>query len=144
MLPYLDTSVVVSLLWDDSHTPRAEAFMAKQGAQQGPVPVASDHAGAEFTATVGRLVRLSAMTKPEATGIFSLFDAWITGEVDWVLASSADLAQATAWMRRLDLTLRAPDAIHIALAHRLGATLVTFDAGMALAARRLGVPVAVT
>ena len=142
MLPYLDTSVVVSLLWSDSHTARAEAFMAKQGAQQGPAPIVSDHAGAEFAATVGRLVRVSAMTKPEATGLFSLFDAWVAGEVQWTLATAADLAQATAWMRRLDLTLRAPDAIHVALAHRLGATLVTFDEGMAIAARRLGVAVA--
>ena len=144
MLPYLDTSVVVSLLWKDSHTARAEAFMAKQGAQQGSAPIVSDHAGAEFAATVGRLVRVSAMTKPEATGLFALFDAWVAGEVQWTLATAADVAQATAWMRRLDLTLRAPDANHVALAHRLGATLVTFDDAMAVAAHRLGVPVAPT
>ncbi len=142
MPTYLDTSVVVSLLWYDSHTPTAEAIMAELAAQRGPAPFVSDHAGAEFAATVGRLVRMAAMTKQEATDLFALFDAWIAREVEWVLATPADLARATDWMRRLDLTLRAPDAIHLALAERLGATLVTFDAGMALAARRLGVPVA--
>jgi predicted nucleic acid-binding protein len=59
-----------------------------------------------------------------------------------VPVTPADLAQATAWIRRLDLTLRAPDAIHIAAAQRLDASLATFDAGMAGAARRLGLAVA--
>jgi predicted nucleic acid-binding protein len=44
-------------------------------------------------------------------------------------------------LRRLDLTLRAPDAINIALAQRLEATLFTFDAKMAGAAKVLGVDV---
>jgi predicted nucleic acid-binding protein len=138
LLVYLDTSVVVSPLWNDSHTALAEELMEKLG----PAPFVSDHAGAEFAATVGRLVRLSAMTKPEASGLYSLFDAWITRGVRWVLAASADFALATAWIRRLDLNLRPPGAIHIALAHRPGARLLTFDAGMAAAAHRLGVPVA--
>jgi predicted nucleic acid-binding protein len=49
-----------------------------------------------------------------------------------------DVAVATAFLRRLDLTLRAPDAIHIAIAQRVDATLVTFDQGMATAALALG------
>jgi predicted nucleic acid-binding protein len=43
---------------------------------------------------------------------------------------------------RLDLTLRTPDAIHIAIARRLDATLVTFDQRMATNARALGMAVA--
>jgi predicted nucleic acid-binding protein len=35
-----------------------------------------------------------------------------------------------------------PDAIHVAIARRLEATLVTFDRGMAGAARALGMAVA--
>lgn len=46
---------------------------------------------------------------------------------------------ATAFVRRPDITLRAPDAIHIAAASRLGATLLTLDHGMARAAAALGV-----
>jgi uncharacterized protein len=40
------------------------------------------------------------------------------------------------------LPLRAPDAIHIAMAQRVGAALVTFDRRMAAAARALGIAAA--
>jgi predicted nucleic acid-binding protein len=46
------------------------------------------------------------------------------------------------FLRRLDLALRTPDAINIAMAQRLGATLVTFDKKMAAAARSIGTAVA--
>jgi predicted nucleic acid-binding protein len=44
-------------------------------------------------------------------------------------------------VRRVDLGLRAPDAINIAIAQRCGAHLLTFDAKMARSARTLGVNV---
>jgi len=55
---------------------------------------------------------------------------------------AADIARAATFLRRLDLILRTPDAIHIAIAERIGATLVTFDRQMAAAARALGMAVA--
>jgi predicted nucleic acid-binding protein len=37
----------------------------------------------------------------------------------------AGIAMAAAFIRRLDLTLRAPDAIHMAIARRLGLAVAT-------------------
>ncbi len=48
---------------------------------------------------------------------------------------------AEAFVRRLDLALRTPDALHIAMAQRVDATLVTFDEKMATCAKALGTPV---
>ena len=45
-------------------------------------------------------------------------------------------------LRRLDINLRTPDAIHIAIARRVDATLVTFDQQVAESARALGMAVA--
>jgi predicted nucleic acid-binding protein len=59
------------------------------------------------------------------------------------LVSRHDVALATAYTRRLDLPLLAPDALHISIARRLEATLVTFDRGMAAAAGALGVAVTI-
>ncbi len=56
--------------------------------------------------------------------------------------TNADVKRADAVMRRLDLTLRTPDALHIAIAERIGATMATFDDKMAAAARILGLAVA--
>jgi predicted nucleic acid-binding protein len=53
----------------------------------------------------------------------------------------ADIRMAESLLRRLDLTLRAPDALNIAITQRVGAELATFDEGMAGCARALGVSV---
>ena len=44
---------------------------------------------------------------------------------------------------RLPLALRAPDALHLAIARRLDVALVTLDRRMAAAAKELGVAVEV-
>ena len=56
---------------------------------------------------------------------------------------AADVRLADAYVRRFDLGLRTPDALHLAIAHRLDATLLTLDRRLATAARELGVAVEV-
>lgn len=74
--------------------------------------------------------------------VLDALDRWLLTAAGNVEISSADIVLAGAFLRRLDLPLRTPDAIHIAVVQRLGATLVTFDQRMAANARALGVPVA--
>lgn len=134
----LDASALVALFCEDVHTVRITGFLARVA----PMAIISDFAAAEFASVVARKVRVRQYTAMEATGIFGVFDAWALRNAVTLQAQPADTALATGWLRRLDLTLRTPDAIHIALASRLDATLVTFDAGMAAAASTLGIPVA--
>ncbi len=54
----------------------------------------------------------------------------------------ADVDAAIQLVRRFDLVLRGPDALHIAMAQRLGARLCTFDARMATAAAGVGLETA--
>ncbi|MGO8710884.1 MAG: PIN domain-containing protein [Rhizomicrobium sp.] len=54
---------------------------------------------------------------------------------------AADARLANAFVRRCELMLRAPDALHLAISQRLNATLVTLDGRLASAARELGVSV---
>jgi uncharacterized protein len=56
---------------------------------------------------------------------------------------SADLRAAEAFLRRLDLSLRTADALNIAIAQRMRASLVTFAQKMAATARILGIPAVV-
>ena len=72
---------------------------------------------------------------------FANFDAWATRACEYIDTTPADMRRAEGIMRRLDLTLRTPDAIHVAIALRVGATLGTLDAKMASDARHLGVEV---
>ena len=62
---------------------------------------------------------------------------------DFALAECASaLRAAEGFLRRLDLTLRTPDAVHVALARRIGASLASFDKKMAASARALGADLA--
>jgi uncharacterized protein len=85
--------------------------------------------------------RMKILTVDEARDAFADFDMWIAKMVSSE-TGSPDIRAAESILRRLDLNLRAPDAIHIALAQRLGAELATFDTRMAECAQALGAPVA--
>jgi predicted nucleic acid-binding protein len=135
---YLDTSVIVALLTDDPLHTRADRFFRDDR----PILMISDFASAEFAAVIARRVRVGAIAADQARIGFSLLDAWSARSATRVEISAADGAVAEAFLRRLDLPLQAPDAIHIAIAERIGATLVTFDRQMEAGARALGMAVA--
>jgi predicted nucleic acid-binding protein len=101
----------------------------------------SDFASAEFASAIARRVRMERLTADEARLAFSTFDAWIARTARQVPMTSADVVAAASYLRRLDLSLRAPDAINIAIAQRLGAELFTFDKQMITSARVLGTTV---
>ena len=137
-LLYLDANILVALLTPEPFSGRADAFL-----QTNTEPlIVSDFAAAEFSSAVARRVRMREFTRRQAQITLSGFDTWLTRMADRVEMSSVDIAVATAFLRRLDLTLRTPDAIHIAIAQRMNATLVTFDQRMAESARALGMAVA--
>ncbi len=133
---YLDASVLVALLIHDSLTEPAEALLRSD-----PQPlILSDFAAAEFASAVARRVRTKDLTATEARVAFTTLDLWGARATRRVETIGADVAAAAAFLRRLDLSLRTPDALNIAIAQRLDATMVTFDRKMAAAARQLGLP----
>jgi predicted nucleic acid-binding protein len=107
-----------------------------------PTILVSDFAGAEFASALARRVRMREIARELAQAAFSAFDAWSQFRGDRLETTTSDVAAAERFLRRLDLNLRTPDALNIAIAQRTGATLATFDGRMADAARALGVEVA--
>jgi predicted nucleic acid-binding protein len=105
------------------------------------VLIVSDFAAAEFASGISRHVRTRAMTADDARSVFSEFDEWAAREAERVGMTSSDIAHAEMFLRRLSSALRTPDALHVALAHRMNASLLTFDKTMAAAARLLGIEV---
>lgn len=136
---YLDASVLVALFVIDPANARAAAFLASQPA----MIFVSDFGAAEFSSALARRVRMHHLTREDALLAFEHFDTWTTRAADRREITTADIAAADQILRRLDVNLRTPDALHIAIAQRLDATLVTFDRGMAAAAGALGVAVAI-
>lgn len=134
MSVYLDASILVSLFSIDALTARADAALRGRL----PLLIVSDLAAAEFASAMARRVRMQLITAEEALAAFSTFDAWIARTTTPQSMTSADVSTAAGLLRRLDLTLRTQDALHIAIAQRVGADLLTFDRQMASAASTLG------
>lgn len=130
---YLDASVLVALLTHDLLTSRAETLLRDH-----PQPlIVSDFAAAEFASALGRRVRSRELTADEARSAVATLDLWAARASQRVETTPRDVAVASAFLRRFDLTLRTPDALNIAIAERCGAALATFDVKMAAAARGL-------
>ena len=138
MIVYADASLLVPIFAADAFTVRAMVFV--RGAR--PTVLLSDFAAAEFASAIARKARTGAIGADDALGAFANFDAWAVAQAARVQVVPADISLAEGFVRRLDLNLRAPDAINIAMAMRLGADLATFDERMAEAARALGCGVA--
>jgi predicted nucleic acid-binding protein len=131
---YLDASVLVALFTSDALTARADAWLrARQ-----PAVVVSDFAAAEFALAIVRRVRTGELAADDARGVFTTFDDWTARVAGRVETSPADVSTAAAYLRRLDLTLRTPDALNIAIAQRIDVQLLTFDRKMAASASALG------
>lgn len=135
MAVYLDTSVVVPIFVIDAFVSRARGFLATS-----PDIVLSDFVAAEFASVVAIRVRENVLTATEAHSAFHAFDTWRGTTL--ISIATADVEQAARLIRRLDMPIRAPDAINLAAAWRLGAELATFDRKMSDAARKIGLAVA--
>ncbi len=101
-------------------------------------PALSDFTAAEFAASVSRHVRMSALTSQQGEAVLAKFDEWALRSTTRRLTGPADVAASERLVRRFELKLQAPDALHIAIALADDATLVTFDERQADAMRLLG------
>jgi predicted nucleic acid-binding protein len=136
---YLDASVLMPTLVQEPSTPAVKAYLV--GTRQ--ELLVSDFAVAELASALSRLLRMSLMDDADAAARLADFDAWRAATTEPAELHAADARLAYAYVRRFDLRLRAPDALHLAIARRLDATLVTLDRRLTRAAAELGIAVAV-
>ena len=137
MSVYLDASVLVALFTPDSLSLRAESYLNRAT----PILIVGDFAAAEFASPMAKRVRMRELRRNEAQTAFTTFDAWVARAASRVATLPSDISAAAAYIRRLDLSVRTPDALNIATVERLGAELASFDEKMIAAARALGLAV---
>lgn len=137
MTVYLDASVLVPRLVEEPYTAAVDAYLAGNS----EALLISDFAAAEVASALSRLVRMHLLATADASSALIDFEIWRATRSSSVDVQPADARLAFAYVRRFDLKLLAPDALHLAIARRLGATLLTLDSRLADAARELGTPV---
>jgi uncharacterized protein len=101
----------------------------------------SEFAAAEVASALSRLVRTGQLNNDTAADALTDFARWRFEGTSDVPIGPTDIRLAHAFVRRFDTQLRTPDALHLALAQRLGAAFATFDLGASRAASMLDLQV---
>ena len=132
---YLDASILVAIVRNEPTQPLLTHLLDPAR----NVSCASDLAIAEASAAIAAKGRAGNRSAILMAGDFARLDEWAAEFAEVIEIVPNDIATANHLVRNPDIVLRAPDAIHIAAADRLGLTLLTLDRGMARAAATLGV-----
>jgi predicted nucleic acid-binding protein len=103
----------------------------------------SHFAAAEVASALSRLVRIGRLQATDGAACLSDFDVWRAAMTRHAEIHAVDVRLAAAYVRRFDLALRAPDALHLAIARRLDIALITLDRRMMAAASELAAAVEV-
>jgi len=130
---YLDASVAVSLFTQDAHSNSARRLIGTS-----ELLLVSDLTAGEFSSALAIQHRSGRAAESDVRAAYANFDAWCETIPVRVEVLTSDIRAAQAIVRQLEHPLKLPDAMHIIIARRLGATLATFDATMAREAPRLG------
>jgi predicted nucleic acid-binding protein len=134
---YLDTSVLLPAFMEESASAAVEACILTAGDEF----LVSDFAAVEVASAVSRLVRMRLISSADADARLSEFEVWRGATTTPVELQASDARLAYTLVRRFDLMLRAPDALHLAMARRLDTTVITLDRRLARAAAELGIAV---
>jgi uncharacterized protein len=136
---YLDSSVLIPTLVEEPTTAAVQGLFRDR-----PDELAvSDFAAAEVASALSRLVRMERLSAAEAAERLADFDDWRAGATEAADMDPHDCRVANSYVRRFNLGLRAPDALHAAICRRLELRLVTLDRRLAAAAMELGIDVMV-
>ncbi|HEX4183116.1 MAG TPA: type II toxin-antitoxin system VapC family toxin [Caulobacteraceae bacterium] len=135
---YLDASIILPLFVNEPNSVTVNQLLS---AAQVEFWV-SEFAATEVASALSRLVRMGYLTTETAQARLIDLDLWRAGQTNAVEIEASDVHAASAIVRRFDLKLRAPDALHIAICRRLDSTLATLDKRLAFAAKALDVDMA--
>lgn len=121
---YLDTNIVIALFVAEE---RSSAVRALLRSHRLPL-VSSELVRLEVIATLARKAREGVLSEAGARKAAVLADQWLLGETDCVPVNTGDFEAARTMLKaNFSDNLRTPDAIHMALALRGDAILVSHD-----------------
>jgi predicted nucleic acid-binding protein len=134
---YLDSSVIVAYYLDETYSRQAQELYRRNAGL-----VLGELAEVEVFSVLARLVRVGSLGIDAAGLAGATFDE----HVDAGLYARLSLrAEHYRWAKdaiaRFDLTLKAPDALHLAAARIGGHRLITADRQLARNAESLAIPV---
>ncbi len=136
MSHYLDASLVVALLTAETASERADTWITAQSATS---LIVSEWVSAEVAGALSNKIRSRLMTLEQRSAALEVYARLITRTLTVAPIASSHFVAATRFVSDHRLSLRAADALHLAIADEQHATLVTLDVRQAQAGRELGV-----
>ena len=132
---YLDTSVVVALLSVEPKTPDVTAWYASLQ----DTPICADWLLTEFSSAISIKLRTGQLSETHAKRVHKEFDSFAAGGLRLVPVTRASFRQAAEMVKQHQFSLRAGDALHLAVALEMGAShMATLDETLAKNAKRKG------
>lgn len=135
MMRYVDTSVLLAYLTREANSDCAEAFMRSPG----PTLCVSAWVETELLSALGLTIRTGQLARELAAEVYRTYRQDVAPHLRQCAVEDADHRNAARLLEGWTTSLRAGDALHLAIAAGQGAVVCTLDRGMADAARGLGV-----
>jgi predicted nucleic acid-binding protein len=133
---YLETSVLVAALTREPESARVQAWLAAQPADELAI---SAWVETEFSSALSLKLRTGKLETVERAMAMSRLSALGAASLTWVGIGPEHFRAAARYADRHELGLRAPDALHLAVAAGHGALLCTLDRRLTAAGLALGV-----
>ncbi|MDP9319058.1 MAG: type II toxin-antitoxin system VapC family toxin [Actinomycetota bacterium] len=133
---YVDTSVLVAAITNERQTDDAQRWLAAQPAGELAIP---DWVTTEVSSALSIKTRIGQVTPSERNRALEAFNSLSEQSLVILAVSRSDCLVAARFSDRLDIGLRAGDALHLAVALRVGAVLHTLDRRLAEGAEHVGV-----
>ena len=135
MIYYVDTSVIVSALTNETATLRAQTWLAAREPEDLAI---SEWVATEISAALSVKLRRGELTADERTAALAAFHRTMTETFTVVPVLASDFRSAARLADRSAAGLRAGDALHLALAAEHGAVMATGDRRLHAAATAFG------
>ena len=131
---YIDTSVLAAYYCPEPLSELAETKLRGTASL-----VISDLTELELCSAIARKVRSGELPRQDAIRILSEFQTHAdTGRFRRHSLSAQNQQTAKEWLKQMEWPLRTLDALHLAVASALEATILTADAHMAQCAKGIG------
>lgn len=134
---YLDTAVVLTLFVNETTSSAVEHWLA---ARRQPLAF-SDWGLTECASALALKTRRREIDTAQAKRCFEAIAGFANETCELIACAAHHQTEAQRLLSRFDLTLRAGDALHLAISQHAGATLVSYDKLLTESAKSVGAKV---